>query len=124
MPTSPHVGLYRDTTTPSDPTLGAKLVVPRCRFALGFCPSIRAYPPTRILAPQDLSQILRDSIVEARDALSSILGEFYTNDMLWIDFSNDHLIVPADDLPDDCRDAVLVHLLNRKFMSTLHTAPC
>ena len=127
MPTSPHGGSFCDTTTLFNPTgwaLGTTLVVPRCRFALGFYPSARAYPYTSILAPQDLSQILWDFIVEARDALSPFLGECCTNDMFCIDFLNDHSIVPTNNLPHNCRDAALVHLLNGKCMSTLHVASC
>ena len=53
----------------------------------------------------------------ARDALSSFFDEYYANDMLYIDFSNNHAI-PVCDLRDDRRDAVLTHLLNRKCLSS------
>ena len=127
MPTGPRGVLFRNTTTPSNPTGQAPattLVVSRHRFALGFCPSVCTYSPTRILAPQDLSQILRDSIVVARDALSSFLGICRANDMFCIDLLNDRSIFPTNDLPDGRRYIVLIHLLNGKRMSTLHTPSC
>jgi len=68
--------------------------------------------------------MIYDRDVAARDALSSFLNECCANDMFCFDLLNDHAIIPAHDSPNDHRDAVLAHLLNRKCVSTTCTPSC
>ena len=64
------------------------------------------------LAPADVSQGIWGADRDAWDALSSLVNECCTSDMLCIDLLNDHELRNDHDSHDARRNAILVHLLN------------
>ena len=74
-------------------------------------------------APVDLAQKIWGTNADARDALSSLINECYSNDMFCSDLLTSHKVSNDRDSRDARRDATLKHLLNG-MCAALSSASC